>query len=190
MCYYLAAALPKEVNLSKLRQICSSHAVALKALANPDLANIIPKGDQAFLTTTGDCDCATSIGGVRRKKSQLEISSGEIEKKAAEHRKNGWSATKIERWLNQHQSVEQKNERLVSLRATGLQPDALRWHQCISQSLREGNISSFGLMLHWYRGFPEAEQFSSIKTVSLSVNTLEPEDLLELEDDILYRFLR
>jgi len=183
MCYYIAATLPQAANLVRLRQIGQTHAVALKEFPNPSLQAALSRGEEAFLTTTGHCDCGTSVGFRHNALERIAMSS--LEKQIAQHRRNGWSDTKIRRWQEQHRNTHTKNERALQSQLTLHWQDAERWMRFLNEILSENDVSFCGLFLHQY-GQLEAERFSTLKTVTL--HAWSAEVILDLEESVLYRF--
>src|SRR5688500_4612760 len=102
MCHLIAVILPKVAELDRLIPIARQHHRALRVFQlSPEVAS--------FLSRTGHCDCRTPLGSAHHEPAR---SAPSAENQVAVLKRKGWSAAKIERWLEQKASVRSRSERV------------------------------------------------------------------------------
>jgi hypothetical protein len=106
----------------------------------------------------------------------------------------GWSKSKIDRWLVQHdETVSRKDqrakEREVMSREQGT-PDVEWWLSILKEVIDSGKTTSVGLLIHWYSGRLESERIQIHERSETSIDDTSPELLLNMKHDTLYEFTR
>jgi hypothetical protein len=114
MCYYITATLPASADLKRLRAVGQKHSIALHPMSNASLHHQLPAGECQFLTSSGHCACGTVLGSRRQERRRKENEKDAVLRKIAKLRKEGWTEVKIRRWLDQHDKVETRNERVIT----------------------------------------------------------------------------
>ena len=149
MCHFVTATLPEGIDQSQVAAIFERHKLGFKELANPHIATQIRPGELYLLTTKGHCDCGTVLGSLDRSGASEPLNyDREIEKR----RQQGWSQTKIQRWLEEKDRAREKSllEYKTHTRAGNLQAE--EWVAFIRDLLQSGQTKRVGLLLHLYRG--------------------------------------
>ena len=190
MCYYISATLPDSVDVDRIREIGRQHGVGLKPSQNESLQEQLLKDEQQFLTTTGHCDCGTVLGSRRQERRRADHRDEGIERKVAKLRKDGWSEAKVQRWIDQHSAIDTRDDRVVAEHADRRKPEAVGWQQFVTETLVLGRARYVGVLLHWYRGFTDAERITVQRRERIPLEGLTPELFLDFEDDVLYSFIR
>jgi hypothetical protein len=181
MCHFITATLPRRADVARLTEIAEQHRRALKPLRNAHVEGQLESDLQYHLTTIGHCDCGTELGSARRVRDRSQ-KIGRPEQ-FAKLRRRGWSASKIERWL------EQKTSRSAQVkRASSDTPDAGEWCLFIREVLASPYTDSFGLLLHWYGGALDSERIELRGREVILARDIEATDLLDLTEDVLYEF--
>ena len=83
------------------------HGRTLEPGENASVAVAIGAEHGYYCTTTGACDCGTSMGAAARDHAKAErVSRSQIEKL----RKKGWSQSKIDRWMSDKRKAKRKKQ--------------------------------------------------------------------------------
>ena len=188
MCYYITATLPDSAAFDDIREIGRRHAVGLKPSLNDAVQEQLLKDERQFLTTTGHCDCGTVLGSRRQERRRAKHRDSGIQRKAAKLRKDGWSESKVQRWLDQHSVIESRDDRVVAVHADRRRPEAAGWQEFVTETLLLGKARRVGLLLHWYRGFTDAERITLARRETIPLERITPDLFLDFEDDVLYSF--
>lgn len=149
-------------------------------------------GEGYLLTTRGHCDCGTALG-ILRQERRSRPDEDEIDevlaRESAKLRKKGWSAARIQRWLESKWTIHERSERQAGQRVEShWRPDADRWLTFLREALRSGAASRAGILVHWYDGTIEHERFPLLNRLELDVAPVATDDLLEMKSDTLYEF--
>jgi hypothetical protein len=212
---FITATLPAEVRYALVEPVLKRHALGWTPLRNPSLKAALA-GDQLYLTTRGHCDCDSALGRLGRWAHQRPAGDGgghvggaagapagasqAADPEVARLRKKGWGEAKIRRWLAQRAQAAANWQRAEAVRAeavgselreAGETGEAQRWlealRELVSAPLR---LKHVGLLLHQYPGGLEGERITVARRQSVSAAALDLQLLLELEEDVLYRFGR
>ena len=126
------------------------------------------------------CDCGTYLGINNRR------TSGDIdpEREIGKLKKKNWSDTKINRWLDQKQSI--KNER----ESPAMKDEMTRWIGFIHEVLVTENtkVHKLGILLHMYSGHLDTENIV-LKEEKIE-KTCEESDLLDIEENRVCFFIK
>ncbi len=96
-------------------------------------------------------------------------------------RKKGWGEAKIQRWLDQWQQIEERNERVR-------QPDQTTWIELLRSLFESGSTPWFGLVLHFYSSGPGVGEkpFELAARQVVRLEKVTPEFLVQISEDVLY----
>ena len=190
MCHFITGTLLAQDRSPAISAIAKSSSVALNPYQNHSLSQYLRPDEESFLTTTSHCDCGTALGIQRKIDASNLRRSVAHQKKRKSLEKRGWTNTKIQRWENQTQRDNLKSERSVEDRLNLYMPDASRWHEFIEDCIFKAEVSFCGLLLHWYRMSPETENIIIQKELDIDLQLLTRGSLLNIEEDVLYRFVK
>jgi hypothetical protein len=180
MCYYITAVLPSGTSQSDAQTIAERHGRNLKPIENAGVQSQLRSGELYCLTTTGHCDCDTSLGALTRKRSPHQ---SETELKAKKLAALGWSHAKIERAMSQS---AQSRERSAARATRSAEADTEAWIPFI-QELRSARAPYLGLLLHFYDG--ALSQNIQFKDRVLVSSASQARDVLpRMAEDTLYEF--
>lgn len=186
MCHFITATAGGIRDDAKLRRLAEECGFNWKPIRNDSLTAILRPGEEYFSTNRGMiCDCGTDIGSLARLAEPVRDNS---EEQIRQLQKKGWSKAKIERWLQDKQNGRarsQERQRQVSANSDWA---SQHWSKFILASLDEGLATWIGLLLHWYRRGVEDENLQNLKPAWVSRSDLTPSFLLNVEEDVLYRF--
>lgn len=169
MCEKIQGWLPSAADWDRLRPIFSKF-------------NCFPRkaddaGDRYFVTGAL-CDCGTALGGAVRKQPFAQRQTKKIEEQIQQHRKDGWSEAKMQRWLAE---VSKKPHALAQER----QGEIERWLSLVKTLIQEGPVSSFGLVVY-DAGSEQPSAMGKAKRVPLAA--VEPQTLSAMESAQWYVF--
>ena len=187
MCDFIVAILPGNVDIPAVAAVFERHKRGFRQIHNPFLSAQIAPGDICILTTRGMCDCGTPLG------SQVYNSAREtsgFEMQTAKFRKQGWSEAKIQRWREQKDSGRDKQEREDKARAETSAQEVERWIWFLTDLLVSGLTDRIGLMRHYYRRGFETERLKIERLESVSPEQRTIDQLLHLEDGVVYNYVR
>ena len=187
MCHFITATLPAEADVERVRQIAKSHCLAWVPADNPKVAAQLRAGELYFMTTHGHCQCGTPLGELRRHEKPEEPG---YTRQLSKLRQKGWGKAKIERWLEQKHRNKEKRQRVVEHVKADRAAQVDRWISFFSTVIEVGASSNVGLLLHFYRSGPKTEDVKIARRDRKSVDTLLADDLLAMEEDVLYEFTR
>jgi hypothetical protein len=183
MCYFITATLPEGADADRVREIARRHNLAWVPVDNPDIQNQLRRGESYFVTADKHCQCGTALGESRR---ESEPKPPDYFHQLKTLRKQGWSETRIGRWLEQKQDRRQrKAEKLRGARAAELD----NWVSFIRTVIEVGAARSLGLLLHFYRTGPATETIRMTRRVQ-PAGKLGADDLFSMDEDVLYEFAR
>lgn len=187
MCHYITATLPRDVDIDVVASRFDAHGRGFTVISNPHVAGQIEPGDRYVLTTRKHCDCGTVLGALRGSGAK---SQGALAHQVEKLRRRGWSEAKIDRWRDQTGQGRARREQESGAGAQrGLQ-DANQWIDLLRDLLNSGAGPRIGLLLHWYRGSVESERVALKGVRRVAISTLNPDQLMGIEEDVLYEFVR
>jgi hypothetical protein len=187
MCHYITATLPHVVELKSVAHIFESHKLGFELISNPHVAEQIAPRDRYILTSRKHCDCGTALGSLSH---QRAANSSTYDRELKKFRKQGWSETKIQRWLAQKEQTKERHRREDEALAEGSGPELDRWIQFLNDLIRSGPSPRFGLLLHWYHGSVESERIKIQRRETIRFSELNPARLMKIEEDVLYEVVR
>lgn len=97
---FVSAVLPKRADSQRATDVAKSFEQKFAPLHSPLRAQLRPE-ESHYFTTIGHCDCDTGFACSGAVPAVVADPAVEIEKKASSFRRQGWSQTKIDRWLAQ-----------------------------------------------------------------------------------------
>lgn len=180
MCTYILATLPQNSDAARVAELADQHGLAWTERDDPRDAAELGKGERCFHTTRGQCDCGTELGSCPPEEEQrLDRYMDQQIKK----RKNmGWSPTKIKRWLEQQEQYKQRKQHEAEQAASSPGPEIDRWLSFLRAVIRSGASRRIGIYVSW------GGHLSLRERKRVTVARVTGEDLLALEQDVLYEF--
>ena len=184
MCYFVTAVIGGTAPLTRLNAIAERHRRLLSSIESDSVAPYLRKNEIYFSTLPrrAMCDCGTSLGWLPRDLKRMPKPAGG-DAETAKLRRKGWSETKISRWLQAKEHDRQTwNQPSPEAIASDRQND--EWLSMAEEILAEAAVSSFGLMVHWYKsGLENRIPMKGREDVRLSRSVLA-----SMEDCKLYVF--
>ena len=187
MCDFIMAILPGNVDLPAVGAVFERHKVGFRQIHNPFVSAQVAPGDIWILTTRGGCDCGTPLGSLAYKSAR---ETDHFEAQTAKLRKQGWSEAKIQRWRTQKDSGRDKQEREDKTRAETSVQHVEPWLLFLTDLLASKLTDRIGLMVHWYRRDFETERLKIEKQELVSPDQRTIDQLLHLQDGIVYHYVR
>jgi hypothetical protein len=111
-----------------------------------------------------------------------------LQRKLKKFRQQGWSETKISRWLAQQDDNNEKKARQDAQYQTAATPEVTSWLSFIQALLESQHTSAVGLLLHWYHAGTNTERITIKYRVQVQRQELSIDVLFRLEEDVLYIF--
>jgi hypothetical protein len=206
---FITATLPAAARWERVEPVLARHAFSWKTLENASLKEALA-GDHYYLTTRSHCDCDSALGSLGGRitgpRRQSAAGAAGRDPEVAKLRKRGWGEAKIRRWLEQRAQAAASWSRAEAARAEALgtavreaggSGEAQRWLGAIRELVGAADelrgaapVKHVGLLLHQYGGGLRTERITLARSETSSAATLEVQGLLELEEDVLYRFTR
>lgn len=185
MCHFITTTLPAGVDAVPIGEIANRWHRVWESMPNRHVLQQLRDGETHWLTTGGRCDCGTELGALRGDTSRTEK---QLARDLERVRRKGWGEAKIARWLEEKQrsAARREADRQRQLRTAG--SDALSWAGLLGTILDETGCANVGLLLHMYGGGVETERIELARQVDVPRDELGPEFLLQIEEDVLYRF--
>jgi hypothetical protein len=131
--------------------------------------------DERYIAKCSEsCDCDTVLGIFNKKNKAIRTQTEQIE--INKLRQKAWSETKIQRFLTEKNKKDDQNKKSA-------EKEFQQWIDFIENLFVELKINNFGILLHWYNGSVDDEQFyiQERRNVNLSIQMLS-----EIEEDKLY----
>lgn len=156
MCHFVTAVIGATGSTEQLNAIAAKHHRWLELVENQSVRPFLRSSERYYSTTPrkARCDCGTTLGWAARE-SLRAPKPLDVEAETRKLQRKGWGQSKISRWIEAKQQDQQTWEppSAQDLGADKLNED---WLRLIDDMLSEASVSSFGLLLHWYRGGLEA----------------------------------
>lgn len=187
MCYYITA-VARVRDPDALSAAAWSHRLRWLPLANSSITPFLQRGEAYFATTQGLCDCGTPLGAARRVDSEARRKRFEAE--ATRLRRQGWSAAKVERWIEQQVANLARDRAAAEQKNRGAAAGVQNWVDFLTIAFQQNLVDSLGLLLHFYRTDVARERLPVQSRQSLPLSELSNELLAGLEEDVLYMFHR
>ena len=180
MCVFITAVLPPGTALADVQAVARKHGASFAQLESPFVQRQLLPGEIYCRATGRQCDCGTQIGA--QTGSAKNAASAERGAQVSKLEKRGWSKTKIERWLTQHQQAQATRAERRSHESEG-HTDWLRF----LTDVQEHRLAPYvGLLAHWYEGGLSDEGFTIVDREILEGASLSAERLQRMLRDRLY----
>ena len=179
MCLFVTAVLPTSADLQKATDVAKSFQRKFAPLHSPLRTQLKPD-ESYYFTTIGHCDCDTGFACEGAVPSVVTDPAVETEKKVSSFRRQGWSQTKIDRWLAQREQQDKHGDTKLA--------DCERWRDFIAALTQSRCAPYLGLLIHMYEGSLESEDFPIFSRTRLRLHDLNPEIISKLHRDTLYVF--
>jgi hypothetical protein len=186
MCHYITATLPLNADVAAVSLVFEKFKLGFEIIHNPHIKSCLPVGELYVLTTRSYCDCGTVLGSSARSATAGTEAS---ERNLARFMKQGWSEAKIQRWLDEKQKAQEKEELKAHQQAEGGKPEASRWVDFLTSVLKSGGANRIGLLLHWYQSGVDNERVKLQSITTLPITEATPELLMAMQEDVLYNFV-
>jgi hypothetical protein len=140
-----------------------------------------------FLATNRHCDCGTPLGNGRNEAARHDVAERSIEAQAERLLRKGWTEARLRRWRDEKARSLAKREARPTGWGMSREEELAAWMSLVVGAARLPSVSWVGLFRHstWDR---EGTRVRGPVRVALS--RLSSEMLSELEEDVLYRFVR
>jgi hypothetical protein len=173
MCHFVTLVV-RGSDTATIEQVLRKHGKRASPINNASIASALAAGEMQYLTTTGHCDCGTSL--------LPPAVHGEGKKigKAAKLAKMGWSQAKIERWIADRAKAHDNAGRRYQANT----PDSIElWLRIIGDLTSTPGVQQAGLLAHFYDAGVDTEVLKITReTVHLrQFNSL----LLDFREDLL-----
>ena len=186
MCHYITATLPHAVDVNVVASVFESYKLGFELISNPHVVGQIDSQAWYVLTSRKHCDCGTALGSLTHQTPTKRLSYDRDVKKL---RKQGWSETKVNRWLEQKEQTRERHRREDEALAKGGGAELERWLEFLNHLLKAKVADKFGLLLHWYHTSVESERIKIQRTESVKLPDVNAELLMRIEEDVLYEFV-
>lgn len=155
-------------------------------LVTPNVAKLLAANEAYGMLLSRGCDCDTPLGSRARVGEPIHDDDA---REVDALRRKGWGATKIERWRENHARAKAKDERALESRLALDESTTREWVKLLSSALSSEECEGLGLLLHQYRSDVATTWLEEPRTVTLSLDELTEDTLLDLREDVLYRFV-
>lgn len=133
MCHYIKGTLTKGADAASVARLAAHYERQWESIDASPVLELLQSGETYYWTTVGHCDCGTMLG---RKARDTGVDHSP---KIRHLERKGWSKTKIERWIADKNSGQEKSINQQELKA---------WFDFISQAVSTGTTGDIGLLLH------------------------------------------
>ena len=151
MCHFITAVVGGCADVSRLNVIANKYHRWLTPIDNASVQPFLAKGETYFSTLRrgATCDCGTSLGWwtQQRQRAPKPLSA---DAEAAKFRRKGWTENKISRWL-ESKHLDRRMSPPPDLDETVSDTRNDNWLSMAHEYLDEADVTSFGLLVHWYR---------------------------------------
>jgi hypothetical protein len=187
MCHYITATMAPDGDESMVRRLANKAHLKWEPLENPSVIQHLRSGERYFLTTPGMCDCGTALGARIRVQGTLPPRDSDLSGTIKNLKKKGWSASKIDRWVEQLKAyVNRKHEETAA--RLNCKHEIERWIEFVSAVLEGKHAQWIGIMVHWYGGNLETASIAAGSRCWLPLSDLTDDYLLNLAEDTLHTF--
>lgn len=186
MCHFITATLPRGADVDAAAAVARRHGRVWVPCENPYVISQLGAGEGYFFTTSGHCDCETAVGSLARPAPRKP----RHEKQVPKLRRKGWSEAKIQRWLDEKHGTEKRRAAEAEARLGNPPFETEMWGSLVRDLFAELAVEHVGLLLHMYSGGLETERIHLLRRQSVEPLELTPAFLLQVEEDVLYRFQR
>lgn len=134
-----------------------------------------------YLTTVGHCACDTGFASDGDTPEAVPDPDLVTKKKVSALRQQGWTQTKIDRWLTQREQQYKHAESKLS--------DCERWQDFIVTLTQSRCTPYFGLLIHMYEGSLDSQDFPIFSRTRLHLHELSPAVISKFHRDTLHVFI-
>lgn len=148
MCHLITLVVPAAESEAVL-SVMKRHSRTAELFDNPSVRKILRDDEHQYLTSRIGCDCGTVLAPGEITSHAFEQS---LAKKTDQLKRKGWSAAKIDRFL--------EDQRKTNTRPRRNGPDSLEsWHAALADLCENLKLPYVGLLVRWYKGSIETEEF-------------------------------
>jgi hypothetical protein len=188
MCRFITATMAPQGDEALVRRLAKKSMLQWERLDHSGVQQSLRPGEAYYLTTRSTCDCGTEIGLALRTDGELPSSERVFSRDIRNLKKKGWSASKIDRWIEQSKADTAKKFQETANRLAGRHLELERWIEFIASVLQCGHAQWIGILVHWYSGDIATEAIAADNRSWLSLSELTEEYLLHAEEDMLHCF--
>jgi hypothetical protein len=116
MCDYITATLSAGADRVGLMPIVKRHHLDFTTIPNETVIAQLHPGETYHHATRSMCDCGTGLGSLATAHESQGESDRAVARKVRKLQSKGWSKTKIDRWLAQHDETKLKRQRTTAHR--------------------------------------------------------------------------
>jgi hypothetical protein len=190
MCYFITAILPSDANLDRMRELAHAHHLKLEAVHNPHVKEQLKPNEHQYVTTMGHCDCGTMIGAATRQESHH--AEPNIQRKIKSFKDQGWSASKVDRWIRQHEQMNDRKDRVRKDRVRDWSGECNvgieEWLSFLHNIRASKAAKYICVLLHHFSGGFDDEPIQLSGRHRLAMDEANHSDFLNMEQDALYEF--
>jgi hypothetical protein len=181
VCIFISLVVSKKMPTDLVRFVAREHHLDIDPVWN--LIVINQTGGQLY--TKKNCDCSTMIGTLANCESSGEQAA--LARKLRQFRESGWSAAKINRWLQQKGRRMLDDEDKAEHVEKNPPYEAVELTACL-RALLEHGATLAGVLWRWYRGDVE-ESFFLEGICNDRPEEFQAAKLLYLPENILYNMV-
>ncbi len=183
MCQFNTATMSPDGDQDLVRRLAKQARLKWEPLGNRFVTRQLEPGETYFFTTWGMCDCGSEVGSASRALVP-DGELGDLSRDIKKFRKQGWSETKIKRWLAQQKQDRERKQVEWETRHPITGDELERWVEFIRQVIEQDAARWIGVMHHDYDGGIESEKINVTRRWS-KLDQLSPELLQKLDRDML-----
>lgn len=147
MCHFIYMILPQKADSVAVEALCRQHELAFRPVQHDKIVSpYLLEGEQCYMTTTGMCDCGTPLVSQRDDYFSLQNDDKQLAKRLEKFRKEGWSQSKINKWLSQKIGVREKRQQHQH---EDSQKYIARWYSLLNEILLKKLSSYVGICVLW-----------------------------------------
>jgi hypothetical protein len=185
VCNFITLIFPPGVRTDEIEVVGQKHR-GRKFKLTPDntLCSWLSAGETQFLTRNAGCDCDTSLGSRCKDKADVASEHESWRKEARKLQAKGWSAHKVERWLDEKRGEQERRRRQETEDEAHLDLWAHEnddWFGLLGELLDTGQTHYVGLLLRWGRDKIKNRVRVNLRDQGLMF-------LLEIEENVIYEF--
>jgi hypothetical protein len=178
MCLFITAVLPRDARSHAFEALVLRHRLSFIPCENAHVRAQLRPGEQYVHATLGHCDCGSPLFFQARGRP-----SGEVEREVLKRRKQGWSETKISRWVTStgprpHQQSEW-HERCWSVGD---------WAAFLADALALPRVPYIGILGHSYSGDVDLDELEIKGRASHTLDELRDAKPAVLDWDVIHEF--
>lgn len=189
MCLYITSLLPAHTNLPIAQEVFRKHGRQFRPAEAPKrLRSLLRPGDHYGITTREFCDCGTAVGCRARFPENADDEkelAAQIRRMRRRGRRKGWTAARFDRETQHLREQWDWNKADTAARKCA---EAQRWEELLRDLIESAGANGLGLFMHEYNGEFEDERVVLRGQEEITLAKLTPDRILDLRDDVLYRF--